>query len=287
MEHLANIMPKSQLSDTPTDVLAEQARIFRSLPPDRRWKAVGAMYRSGRQMADIGYRMREPNANSRELLHNWLRLTLPDALYRYAKETAVESPEMALNEVRILAAELADLGIECVVGGSVASSFYGPPRFTNDADISVQEFRGREEALAEKLQANYYVSLPAVRQANEKLGSFNVLRNASGFKIDIFVQGRRPFELAAMGRRRIIPSDEAEEPTIYIHSPEDVLLHKLRWYELGNRISDRQWNDIVGLLRNQMPYLDQSYLATWSAELKIADLLQRAMQEVSEPDKSI
>lgn len=32
-------------------------------------------------------------------------------------------------------------------------------------------------------------------------------------------------------------------------SPEDTLLHKLVWYKLGNEISDRQWGDILGVLR--------------------------------------
>ena len=231
--------------------------------------------------------MRQPDATPPDALDNWLKLTLPQPLYRHAKETAVESPESALTEVRILAQFLAEFGLDCVVGGSVASSFYGPPRFTNDADISVPAFRGREEALVARLQADYYISLIAVRQANETHSSFNVLRNASGFKIDVFIQSDEPFERSAMSRKRVIPSDEAGETTIYIHSPEDVLLQKLRWYDLGNRISDRQWNDIVGLLRTQMPELDHAYLSHWSAELKVADLLQAARQQVAEPDQPL
>ncbi|MBM4352781.1 MAG: hypothetical protein FJ109_03145 [Deltaproteobacteria bacterium] len=59
-------------------------------------------------------------------------------------------------------------------------------------------------------------------------------------------------------------------------SPEDTLLHKLVWYKLGNQVSDRQWGDILGVLKVQSGALDQDYLDRWAVQLGVADLLQRA-----------
>ena len=69
---------------------------------------------------------------------------------------------------------------------------------------------------------------------------------------------------------------------IYIHSPEDVLLQKLKRFELGGRDSDRQWNDIIGLLQQQSPNLDQQYLKTWSGELKVKVLFETAVQQAKQ-----
>jgi hypothetical protein len=46
-------------------------------------------------------------------------------------------------------------------------------------------------------------------------------------------------------------SINAEDVSIRFATPEDTLLHKLIWYKLGNEISDRQWSDILGVLRVQ------------------------------------
>ena len=60
---------------------------------------------------------------------------------------------------------------------------------------------------------------------------------------------------------------------------EDIILAKLEWYRLGNEISDRQWRDILGVLKVQAGRLDVDYLHKWAAELNVADLLQRALKE--------
>ena len=72
-------------------------------------------------------------------------------------------------------------------------------------------------------------------------------------------------------------SDAPEEP-IYVHTPEDIVLFKLRWYRLGNETSDRQWRDVVSVLKARAGALDDEYLDQWAENLGVADLLARARQ---------
>ena len=65
----------------------------------------------------------------------------------------------------------------------------------------------------------------------------------------------------------------------YVASAEDIILAKLEWYRLGGEVSDRQWRDILGVLKVQAGRVDLDYLRHWAAELKVDDLLQRALKE--------
>jgi hypothetical protein len=62
-------------------------------------------------------------------------------------------------------------------------------------------------------------------------------------------------------------------------TPEDVVLSKLEWYDAGGRVSERQWGDMAGLLRIHRGALDLPYLRRWAAELRVSDLLERALAE--------
>jgi hypothetical protein len=64
---------------------------------------------------------------------------------------------------------------------------------------------------------------------------------------------------------------------VLVKSPEDTILRKLQWYRLGGETSDRQWTDILGIIRTQGDRLDRGYLRTWASTLEVGDLLERAL----------
>jgi hypothetical protein len=48
---------------------------------------------------------------------------------------------------------------------------------------------------------------------------------------------------------------------------------------MGGEVSDRQWRDILGVLKTRAGELELDYLQKWAAELKVGDLLERALKE--------
>ena len=69
----------------------------------------------------------------------------------------------------------------------------------------------------------------------------------------------------------------------FLPSAEDVVLSKLEWYRLGDEASERQWHDVLGVLKVNGALLDRRYLEHWAAELGVADLLARAIREAEIP----
>jgi len=66
---------------------------------------------------------------------------------------------------------------------------------------------------------------------------------------------------------------------LYFATPEDIVLNKLEWYKAGGEVSDRQWYDVIGVLKIQGTQLDMVYLRQWAEELSISDLLKKALGE--------
>ncbi len=51
---------------------------------------------------------------------------------------------------------------------------------------------------------------------------------------------------------------------------------------MGGQVSERQWNDIIGVLKVQGKTLDIDYLKKWATEINVLDILEKALKEVEE-----
>ncbi len=174
-------------------------------------------------------------------------------------------------------AVLEKLGVRHHVGGSFASSIHGVPRQTRDLDLVADLTTGHVAAFAASLQADFYLDDEAIRRAIERHAQFNLIHRASGFKVDVFVSGAGAFDRAEMQRAVAYSLGEDPPRSVAIKSAEDTLLRKLAWYRLGGEVSDRQWTDVLGIVRTQAGRLDLPYLRAWAAQLDVADLLHRAL----------
>lgn len=177
------------------------------------------------------------------------------------------------------------LGVRYFVGGSVASSAHGVPRASIDADVVADLEAQHVVPFVRRLEATYYVDAGRVRAAVEARRSFNLIHLATMFKVDVFATKRRPFDREAQGRARPAPLDDAADARLFrLASPEDTILAKLEWFRAGGEVSDRQWSDIVGVLKLMGSRIDGAYLERWAAALGVHDLMDRARAE-SMPEK--
>ncbi|MHC4394761.1 MAG: hypothetical protein ACYS1A_03830 [Planctomycetota bacterium] len=177
---------------------------------------------------------------------------------------------------------LEQLGIAYAIGGSMASSIYGSVRFTEDADITVEPFDKLADKFFEMLTSEYYISREAMYQALRQQGCFNVIHMSSAFKIDMFIRKNSAFEEQLMARRKQIKLCDSWEKLFPVVSPEDIILLKLQWYRDGGCSSERQWNDVLGVLMLQAERLDLEYLNNWADNLQISELLKKAILEAKQ-----
>ena len=178
-----------------------------------------------------------------------------------------------------LIACLEKLGIEYCIGGSVASSAYGIARATMDVDLVANIEAGQVDRFVEALETDYYIDAGIIGKAIRRRSSFNLIHLETMIKIDVFIVKDRPYDSQALARRQRDTLDEDSSREFYLYSPEDVVLNKLQWYRSGGGVSEKQWKDVLGVLKVQGPRLDLDYLKYWAARLNLAELLSRSFDD--------
>jgi hypothetical protein len=182
-----------------------------------------------------------------------------------------------VSALRPVADALDALGVRYYLAGSVASSAHGIARASLDADIVAELEPVHVDSLVDRLASAYYIPVDRLRSTVAARSSCNLIHLATMFKIDVFVSKGRPFDRQAAERARHEALDEASDARRFpVASPEDTVLAKLEWFRLGGETSERQWWDVVGILRVTED-ADHAYLLRWAGSLGVADLLERAL----------
>ncbi len=274
-------MKRVGLIDTSAEARSVLDAVYRAMLTARKWAILGDLYRMGRDLHAAGVRVRRPGATPAEIRAEWIATHLSEVPFQAIphKEPGMDQPIDNLRVVREVIAALDSLGIAYALGGSLASGIHGITRYTSDADVSVEPFEGLEGRFVASFGPDYYVSLDAVRQALRDRSTFNIINTSMGFKVDVFVRKDRSFERSLMRRKVFAAMADAPDRPISVVSAEDSILLKLEWYRLGGETSERQWLDVLGVLRVQAGRLDEAYLDLWAAELGVADLLADARRE--------
>lgn len=172
-------------------------------------------------------------------------------------------------------------GIAYWVVGSMASMAYGEPRFTNDVDIVADLKVEHAVALCEAFRApDYYLSEAAVREAIARRFQFNILHPASGLKVDVFIPADTDFSRSEASRIKRITSKG--EYSAWFGSPEDVLLHKLIYFQLSGGVSDKHLRDIAGMLRVRRAELDRDYIVEWASRLGVISYWEMVEKRLDE-----
>lgn len=183
-----------------------------------------------------------------------------------------------LDHVVAIGLVLDSLDVPWVLGGSMASSMVGEPRSTMDIDVAVALGLGNLDRLVAAVKDEYYVSAEMARDAVLRHSSFNLIHLATGMKVDLFPLSNDPLDVRQLAGRQQV--DVAPGVSVWVGAPADQVLRKLRWYRLGGDVSERQWRDVLSILRVQGSRIDREQLLIDAGPLDLADLVARAIDEI-------
>ena len=187
-------------------------------------------------------------------------------------------------DIFAVASQLTDildsLNVPYVIGGSIASIVHGTIRSTMDIDMVTDLKLEQVESFVTSLKDEFYIDETAARRAIGEHSNFNLIHLDTMFKVDIFIPKTRPFDEQQLSRRIAVNIRPDSDNTIWVLSAEDIILAKLEWFSLGEETSERQWLDILGVMRNQQSDLDLGYLKESAQSLGVGELLERAMREM-------
>jgi len=182
---------------------------------------------------------------------------------------------MGLREFLIQAVDILDqLNIPYIVTGALAVSFYGLPRTTHDIDLVVELEQRHVTPLVKAFSKGFYIDSQSVQEAIRRSSVFNVIDPQSGLKIDFWIAGLEAFDRDRFRRRR---QATVFDHSLWLPSPEDVILSKLSWYKVSK--IDKHFVDAKGIWEVMVGSLDASYLQEWADRLSVANSLARLQEE--------
>ncbi|MFH1183590.1 MAG: hypothetical protein V1755_00930 [Chloroflexota bacterium] len=97
---------------------------------------------------------------------------------------------------------LETLGIDYMIGGSLASTLYGEVRTTMDSDILAGMREEHMASFVEALQGEFFMDVEMIADAVRRNASFNIIHRESMFKVDVFIPAASPFNRSQLARAR-------------------------------------------------------------------------------------
>lgn len=269
-----------QSRDTHPEIDRFLMQAFRLMPIWKKAHRINEATKGIQQLAIAGIRHQHPNATPAEIQFHlavrWLgKETANQLISREGKILDAESIQLALRVAEIFD----EIEVPYLIGGSVASSILGEPRATLDVDIVADLQLSHVQPLVQLMTEEFFIDERMVIEAIERKSSFNVIHLNTMQKVDIFVLSNQPLAQVEMQRRQLLVLTLDPERLAWVASAEDIILQKLIWYRLGNQVSDRQWRDVLGVLKVQADRLDFNYLNQWTQTLELEYLMTQALRE--------
>jgi hypothetical protein len=175
--------------------------------------------------------------------------------------------------------ELDDQGIPWMLVGSYATSAWGEARFTQDIDIVIDLQPDQVGPLCAAFSGDeFYVSEPAARDALRTRKQFSVIHPESGNKIDFMIPRRDEWGQSQLSRRQHCEIQPGVK--VWISSPEDVIISKMRYYKVGG--SDKHLRDSAGVLVIQGEQIDRDYIQHWAEYFALMEIWNAILKRVNE-----
>ncbi|TAF03133.1 MAG: hypothetical protein EAZ77_17810 [Nostocales cyanobacterium] len=273
-----NYQPQSQDTNIEADVYLFQK--LRKLTLKQRLEMFIYHEKGVKKLCLVGIKSRHRNFTIQEIRDKFTRAVLGEKFTPDFQPTGINE-NMWIQDSISLAGELhqifASINISYYVSGGVASSIHGEPRSTRDLDLVIEVNQSQINLLVKTLEASgYYCPAGAVEDLQRGSGNMlNITHTETIANADIYITDNSPFAISQMNRRVLV--DVEGIPTFWIASAEDIILQKLRWGK-GSK-SEKQWRDVLGIVKLQAENLDYAYLVEWAEFLDLVDEFSEVLNQ--------
>jgi hypothetical protein len=265
--------PQAEDTSPETDLLCFY--LLRQKTVVERLQLLGHLNRSARQFSINCFRQRfgtlQPQEFARKLAEAWLQEHCPMGYIPVGSEmTWIQDSLQLAGQLHTI---LMGAGVSYYVTGGIAAIAYGEVRTTQDVDIVLAIERSEVVRLAALLeQAGFYV--PGVDDVlSGRMRTLQVTHMETISRADLIVAILNDYEQLKFDRKQAYPLPDGTQ--IYLASPEDVVINKLRWRQKSQ--SEKQWRDVLGVLKTQQEALDYSYLVEWAGVFDLLADLEAAL----------
>lgn len=186
--------------------------------------------------------------------------------------------------VRLVLDALDAAGIDYLIGGAVALWAWGEPRTTADLDLVIELPVESMAALSLELERRAML-IPVDIMLDLWLEDradlpINAIHMTSGYKAEMFLlKPGDALREAGLRRRQLVDLGPALGQ-VYVHSPEDLILNKLRFYRISQQT--KHVRDIASIVMYQADALDMAYIERWVQALNLTDEWQEILQRIAE-----
>jgi len=159
------------------------------------------------------------------------------------------------------------MGVEYMLVGSMASTYYGEARMTADvdmvADLEYEQVREFVKCLPE---SEYFVQEHVIKEAIWDQGMFNIRHKNTGYRVDVFIPKKGEFSKLELANRK---KAEFSGLQIFIAAPEYIILNKLEYYKEGK--SEKHLRDISTMIQYQGDRINFGLIDEWAEKLGLAE----------------
>ena len=279
---------KTQSADTHPDAERMLIHLIRAAPMSKRFRLIQSLTQGAFWSNIQAWRQRHPNVSEHDAALQVVSHSYGSLLAEQVREAFIQHHDWSLQPIDLLTVMLPvlqafdELNLFWYLGGSIVSSLHGMQQMAHDIDLVVNLHSQNLPSLLPLLKQHYVLDDDALQEAVAQHTACSLIHLDTLMKVDLIMTKQGAFDTALQSRITSYSLDE-RSPSLRLASAVEMILVKLHRYsqDLLSRTDgmrdDAEWNDIVGMLKIQVPPFERDFLEEWARNLKIAEMLRQAL----------